>query len=298
MSAKNWVFTLNNPTTLEFDILQTQLSDPDLFTYTIFQKEQGQEETPHFQGFVQCKTKRSLASLKALLGNRMHLEKMRGLSHQAADYCRKEEGRLEGPWEFGAITGKGQRSDLREFLEVVSKKPNITNLELLTDFPEILAKYPRFVTTAINTYQEATIPYTEFTPRVGWQSDLANELSAIPNPRTVTWYYDAIGNNGKSYFARNYRDGYGQRGFLVTGGRHSDIYYAYKRESIVFFDMARVSEDKVPYEVMENLKNGGFLSTKYESIWKNFNVPHVIVFANFKPDELKLSADRWNIITI
>ena len=66
----------------------------------------------------------------------------------------------------------------------------------------------------------------------------------------------------------------------------------------MFFDLARSVQERVPYEVMENFKNGGFLNTKYESKWVKFKIPHVVVFANFLPDRLKLSEDRWNIIEI
>lgn len=47
---------------------------------------------------------------------------------------------------------------------------------------------------------------------------------------------------------------------------------------------------------MESIKNGMFLSTKYlpkKKVLKE--TPHVVVFANFKPDTIKMSLDRWTI---
>jgi len=123
-------------------------------------------------------------------------------------------------------------------------------------------------------------------------------LSTTPMRRKVKWYFDANGNVGKSHFCRTYRDRNGQRPYVVTGGKHADIIYAYDYQRVVFFDFPRSMEERVPYEVLEAFKNGYFLSTKYEVRTVRFSVPHVVIFANFLPDTTKLSADRWDIITI
>lgn len=45
---------------------------------------------------------------------------------------------------------------------------------------------------------------------------------------------------------------------------------------------------------MESIKNGLICSCKYVSVTKSFVIPHV-VFANYEPDQSKMSADRWDI---
>lgn len=143
--------------------------------------------------------------------------------------------------------------------------------------------------------EEKKVCVPELIPDRPWQENLLRYLALPAHPRKVVWYVDLVGNSGKSHFARHYHE---KSSMIVTGGKHSDIYYAYNYEKVVFFDFARSREDAVPWEVIENFKNGFFLSTKYEVRRMVFNPPHVVCFANFHPDLAKLSADRWDIINI
>lgn len=157
------------------------------------------------------------------------------------------------------------------------------------------AKYPRFVHSYIGQIEESKVIKEPFVPRDGWQIQLVADLALIPDPRKVIWYVDLIGNSGKSYFATNY---HGKTSYYITGGKAADIFYGYQYEEVVFFDLARMKQEYVQYDVMENFKNGQFYSTKYECKVVKFAVPHVVVFANFQPDRLMLSADRWDIRVI
>lgn len=295
MAAKNWCFTLNNPTDEETQNLLNLIDNNDNIHYLIFQTEL--KSTLHHQGYISLKTKKTMETTKMYISDRAHLEKAKGTPHQNRVYCTKDDTRIDGPFEYGTIpAGKGTRNDIAEFTNAMKEKL-LTESEIIDQFPSILAKYPRYVKTLINSIQEAEVPEFTLIPRPGWQSDLSTLLEGPADSRQITWIVDQIGGSGKSTFAREWRSN-GQPGFIVTGGRHQDIYYAYQRQPVVFVDLARVAEDKVPYEVMENFKNGGFLSTKYESRWMKFKIPHVIVFSNFEPDQTKLSQDRWNIINI
>lgn len=157
------------------------------------------------------------------------------------------------------------------------------------------AKYPRFIHDYVRALEEKKVERELLTPRDGWQRRLFDDLSSAPDTRKIIWIHDEVGNSGKSYFATHYND---KPSYYITGGKSSDIFYGYKYESVVFFDLARMKQDIVQYDVMENFKNGQFYSTKYESKTVKFNVPHVVVFSNFYPDTTKLSADRWDIRVI
>ena len=244
----------------------------------------------HLQGYIEFASRRTIAQAKLYPGlERAHLERRRGSKAQAIDYCSKDDTRIDGPWIFGFVGNTaGKRSDLRVFVSAVAD--GLSRDDLIDEFPDILAKYPRFVDKVFERARIRALPATVFQPREGWQSTLWTTCCTTPDPRSILWYYDAVGNTGKSWFANSCPNAY-----VITGGKHADIYYAYNFEPVVFFDWPRDHEDRFPYGVAEAFKNGYFLSTKYEVKRVRFEVPHVIVFSNFYPDRSKLSNDCWEI---
>jgi len=166
---------------------------------------------------------------------------------------------------------------------------------LFDRFPGVYARYPRFIDQLRKRAKEKAVIRQPFTPRDGWQTDLCAYLASAADDRKIKFIVDEVGGTGKSTFCRGFTvlDSY-----VITGGKHADIYYAYNYEPVIFFDLARSAHDKVPYEVMENFKNGYFLSTKYEVKRVKFNIPHVVVFMNFMPDLAQLSYDRYDITNI
>jgi hypothetical protein len=171
----------------------------------------------------------------------------------------------------------------------------LRGLELAEAHTDVFAKYPRFVHSYIGLVTESKIFRENFIPRDGWQSELVCLLDGPADPRKIHWYVDIVGNSGKSYFATHYT---GKSTYYITGGKAADIFYGYQYEEVVIFDLARMKQDYVQYDVMENFKNGQFYSTKYECKVVKFNVPHVVVFSNFQPAREMLSADRWDIKVI
>lgn len=176
-----------------------------------------------------------------------------------------------------------------------SIKAGKRGLELMEDHSASYAKYPRFIHDYIRALEEAKVTRSDLIPRDGWQTELVGDLQAVADSRKIIWFIDTIGNSGKSYFATHYNS---KTSYYVTGGKAADIFYGYKYEEVVFFDLARMKQEYVQYDVMESFKNGQFYSTKYESKNVKFNTPHVVVFSNFEPDRAMLSHDRWDIRVI
>jgi len=126
--CRNWCFTLNNPTPADIQQLRSATTPP--FKYLIFGEEEGESGTPHLQGFaIFCRSVRR-SSAQATINPRAHLERMRGTSKQAADYCRKDDlqafelGECPGPVgettrrdRLGPLIEIGKTQGLRAMLE-------------------------------------------------------------------------------------------------------------------------------------------------------------------------------------
>lgn len=109
----------------------------------------------------------------------------------------------------------------------------------------------------------------------------------------MLWYVDEQGNSGKSWLAKWLE--VRLNAFIITGGRYQDVAYLYNYEELVVFDFARDQEERFPYKLIEDFKNGRVLSMKYEPVKKMFPSAKVIVFTNWQPDRTKLSPDRWDV---
>lgn len=125
-----------------------------------------------------------------------------------------------------------------------------------------------------------------------WQFRLIQEVQRKPDDRKIIWYYDDEGNKGKTFLCEYLRS---KGAKVLMNGKTADIAYIYNGEKIVLFDYTRSMETYVNYGLLEGIKNGYLVSTKYMGCTKSFEKPHVIVMANFRPDYNKLSLDRWDV---
>lgn len=106
----------------------------DRVRYLIFQHERATRD--HIQGYVEFNAPTRLNAVKTIFGcPKMHLETRRGSRDQARNYCQKEEGRVQGPWEWGNWErgGSGKRNDLSEVAELARNGTGI--LEIAEKFP-------------------------------------------------------------------------------------------------------------------------------------------------------------------
>lgn len=141
--SRNWIFTINNP-----GDLKPEVAFAPGYKYLIYQLEQGEEGTPHYQGYVAFKSNKRLAALKKL-SKEAHWEPRRGSHSQARDYCSKEETRVKGPWTFGVEPEQGKRTDLDEVKEAIDAGASMA--DVAQNFFSQFVKYERGFRSYINT---------------------------------------------------------------------------------------------------------------------------------------------------
>jgi len=133
-----------------------------------------------------------------------------------------------------------------------------------------------------------------------WQRPILNLVETEPGPRTINWYWEATGNVGKTTLAKHLC--IVNRDCIYVTGTSADIKYAIanskRKPKVVIWDLPRSSLNHLSYRALEEIKNGIFFSTKFESGMCLFNPPHVIVFANAPPIVENLSGDRWNVVNL
>ncbi|AGA18265.1 hypothetical protein [uncultured marine virus] len=283
-------FTINNHDE-DWESDMERLFNEGYFTYLVVGEETGESGTDHLQGYGELKKRTRLGAIKRFSNDfkRAHVESRRGTGEQAAVYCKKDDAWRE--WGEMKLSAQGKRSDLDKLREMVGEG-EYNMLNIMNDC-DAAFKYPQAVRTYVALFKKAKRTRMELTLKP-WQDSLNGTLTTtVPDQRKVLWFWEATGGTGKTTMARYLVRNHGA--FYCNGGKTTDIAYAYEEEKIVVFDFTRSQEEHINYGVIESLKNGMITSNKYQSCTKVFDIPHVVVFANFEPDYEKLSQDRWEV---
>lgn len=124
--GKRWSFTINNP-----DISIDQMKDimaSVKISYYIFQEEQGEKGTRHFQGYIEFKKPTRLSAIKKLFP-KIHAEMSKGTRQQNIDYCSKSKTKISGPYS---------NEELDEPIEIITElRPfQQTILDMIRTKPE------------------------------------------------------------------------------------------------------------------------------------------------------------------
>jgi len=135
--AKNWCWTLNNYTEEEHAAI-TQLGHEltDDVCYLIFGQEEGEEKTPHLQGYICFSKRKSFGIVKKLIGKRCHLEAAKGSPAQNEEYCSKGSN-IETYGKRPA--GQGARNDLVQVAEACKRGDSYQ--EIADAFPAAALRY-------------------------------------------------------------------------------------------------------------------------------------------------------------
>lgn len=134
-----------------------------------------------------------------------------------------------------------------------------------------------------------------------WMKELWSILESEPDFRSIYWIYEPTGCIGKTAFAKKVFLEF--ENVVIINGKGNDIRHCvsdhHKRQGkyprIAVMDIPRVNHEYISYEAVENIKNMFFYSGKFEGGACCGPNPHMMIYANERPDTSKMSSDRWKI---
>ena len=135
-----------------------------------------------------------------------------------------------------------------------------------------------------------------------WQQAIIDKLDEQADSRTINWIVDYEGNSGKSFLAKHLVL---NREVIIADGKKDNVFNQINRKlneekklfDTVILDIPRSAEGYINYGVLEQIKNGLIYSGKYEGGTCVFPAPHIVVFANFSPDERQFCKYRdWETV--
>jgi len=318
--ARFVVFTANNYTPAGLAALSAvhvgaRVTRETRLTYIAFQQEIAESGTPHLQGYLQIEKIISIDSvtnfLNKILGTHARTEKAKGTHEEARDYCIDENKRAPNttPVEIGEITahggiqGKGRRNDLNAVKDAIEAGMNLSDLQ--STFFQEFAMYGRFLTQYHLDFKQRSTQTllrdsTSSAQLRQWQTACLNICQQPATGRKVSWFWESVGNVGKSFMARYLA--LHHQALIVRAMKKADMLHVLSKRiteaNIVVFDLTRSTEAgavEVVYEVIEQLLDQVISSGKYDSQTVWFETVHIIVFANFEPNRGTMSLDRWDV---
>lgn len=292
--SRGWCLTINNPTAATDKLIEAFIKDK-CFQFMVYQEEEGvTRKTKHYQMYIEVKETLRGTAIKKFFPT-AHIEKRRGSQNQAIAYCQKSESRIGSPITYGKPSVQGARNDLQELTTILDAHATWTDCIRDKSIHPQLAKYGSFAKEYFSSKKSTRAGLINLHR---WQEDLLEVVNGEPDNRTILWYVDTEGGKGKSEMTKELIT---QHDAIVLGGRSStDLYqYAQSKNRIVIWDFPRDMQMQEPYDAIEAIKNGYYTSTFRNPMFCQRDYPaHVIIFANYKPNESKLSADRWKIIEL
>lgn len=255
----------------------------------------------HIQGFVVFPKNMRLAALKKLSAT-AHWELMRGTVEESEAYCSKEESRAAGyaprTWGVRPVSNQGARTDIDDAVACATAliAAGKTTAQVMTvlavEHASFFLRKGNNLGLWLSSLPRPVAPLVlDLRP---WQSALAAKLEGPVHSRQIYWVYDPSGAAGKSTFISWYvRQAAGTA--VALSGKVNDMAYVYDAQRVVFFDISRAGAEHSDhlYTFAEQLKNGQFMSGKYQPVVKMFDPPHVVFFSNSEPNYTKWSKDRY-----
>lgn len=131
-------YAIQRPFFKDWDSIEKYFDNIEHRKYVVYQLEKGTEgETEHLQGAINYSIGKRFATIKNTLPF-AHIEKAKGSNSQVRDYCTKKETRVKGPVEIGTFAEERERTDIKDFIQMVQR--GVPKLELAKLYPTLYAR--------------------------------------------------------------------------------------------------------------------------------------------------------------
>lgn len=228
-TARDWCVTINHNMAGAGDLDPGRLvkEHPNL-KYAVWQLERapstGQLHTQMFLRFV--RPVRMAYVKKFLDRNDAHCEARKGTAEQAADYCKKEDSRVDGPWEIGVFDAQGQRRDLEALFACA--KSGMALREAAEEVGAWAFTYARAYDRALDEYQQAR-----------WEEmDEMGSVDEMPGfePPVVNVIYGDSGTGKSQWVYRSARRIAKERGWKIYRKMPGEWWQGYTGQEVVIID--------------------------------------------------------------
>lgn len=308
-----WCGTLNNFTEQEKENIRQWMQSDDV-NYGVLAQEVGENGTPHLQMFVETKKRERLTAIvRKTKTNRGHWEVARAKDKQrSANYCKKGEqpsnewknmkdngpnfGKNAKYEEFGSLstTTQGDRTDIEALREFVLSALSLTEVIASEEHCNTVAKYLNYVkelwrSRPATPLQDVKLNSWQFGL---WTALTDSNVTVRVQSRRIFWYWEPRGDTGKSFFTKYMVLNHGAE---IVPNKTAEAAYMFEGQWLLLIDIPRTAEEHINFDLIERLKNGFIVSTKYMPCRKSFKHPEIVIFSNFDPAPHlgKMSMDRW-----
>lgn len=281
----HWCFTWNNP--------DGHIEWPSNVRYAVYQLEEGEEGTQHFQGYVEFERSVRFSALKKLLPE-AHWEPRLGSRDEARDYCmKKDDTYIEGPWEHGTwrSAGQGNRSDMTAIRDKLEK--GVPFEEVKREHFGTFARYEEYFYNYYMQYKKLQLEYPTNDDGSAlelrkWQHELIKYLDEPIVRRRIIWVWSQESELGKTTF-RQWLQAHYKAKVLNGCTKLWDTLMAYREHSIVLYDVPRQAPlDAELTAQLETMSDGGIVTSTKFKVMEKFVKAHIVVFCNRPPPEDKL----------
>ena len=147
--------------------------------------------------------------------------------------------------------------------------------------------------------QKEKKPYDfPFPQKHQWQLDLEAKIEEPADDRKIIFVVDKKGGAGKTQWTK-WITQQKPNSVAIRLDEKGFLFQIKKHQTLIIIDVPRANVHRIPYAVLEMLKDGIWSTSKYKGTEiTRKEQAHVIVMMNDYPDMKKLSEDKYDIIEI